>query len=299
MQQVTGARAGLTGGLVVLVLLSAGPSRAVECGDVITTAVRLDRNLICTTDPALTVTGGALNLNGFTVVCNQTSVGVLLDGSGARLRHGAVTGCAVAVWIGGQGQHRVLDVTASASSQGVFVESDGNLLTFSHVLRGLEDAAVQVNGSNNRLNFNDVAGSTDQGFEINGNDNRVIGNRIAGIAEGVQLVGEGNFVLRNDIIGATDRGVEVRAGGHRIAGNRIADGAADGIALLSNGSQVVSNTIVGNGDQGLFVSGSGNTLERNRVLLNRVDLTDTNPACDDNHWRANVFETSESDDCVE
>ena len=85
MRQVMGARAGLTGGLAVLLILAAGPSRAVECGDVITTAVRLGSDLICTTDPALTVRGGALNLNGFTVVCNQTRVGVLLDGSGARL----------------------------------------------------------------------------------------------------------------------------------------------------------------------------------------------------------------------
>jgi hypothetical protein len=38
---------------------------------------------------------------------------------------------------------------------------------------------------------------------------------------------------------------------------------------------------------------------RNRALLNRVDLTDTTPACDQNLWRDNTFESSESDDCVD
>jgi parallel beta-helix repeat protein len=233
------------------------------------------------------------------VVCDHTNVGILLDGSGARLQHGAVTGCTLAISIGGLGHHRVRGVTASASNQGVLVESDGNFLLLSRVLRGVEDAAVQVDGADNQLSGNDIAGSTDQGFEINGNRNRVVGNRIASVAEGVQIKGEGNQILRNEMIGTTDRGVEVREGAHRIAGNLIADGTADGIAVLSDGNQVTDNTIVGNGDQGLFVSGSRNTLERNQVLLNRVDLTDTTKNCDANLWRDNTFETSESDGCVD
>ncbi len=299
MSELHWMRAGLTAGLAACLILAAGPSQAVECGDVITTAVRLDRNLICTTDPGLTVAGGTLDLNGFAVICDHTGVGVRLDGSGAWLRHGAVTGCEVAISLGGLGHHRVRDVTASASNQGVLIESDGNFLLLSRVLRGVEDAAVQVDGSNNQLRSNDIAGSTDQGFEINGNHNRVIGNHIASVAEGVQLKGEGNQILRNQMIGTTDRGVEVREGAHRIAGNLIADGTADGIAVLSDGNQVTDNIIVGQGDQGLFVSGSGNILERNQVLRNRVDLTDTTKACDNNLWRDNTFETSESDDCVD
>ena len=293
------------GALSLLLVLAAGPALAVECGDVITGHARLDRDLICTTDPALTVDGGSLDLGRFTVVCDHAppmpSVGVLLEGSGARLRGGAITGCAVAVWVGGAGDHIVRGVTASASNQGVFVESDGNRLLHSHVLRGLDDAAVQVDGSDNRLNFNDVTGSSDQGFEINGNGNRIVGNRIGGVAEGVQLAGDGNHVVLNQIIGTTDRGVEVRAGAHVITFNLIADGAADGIALLDDGdgNRVSRNAIYGHPDQGLFVGTFDNTLERNRVLLNGVDVTDATPGCDDNLWRDNTFETSVSDDCVQ
>jgi hypothetical protein len=262
----------------------------------------LDRDLVCTAEQGgLTVSGSTLDLNGLTVTCDQTSVGILLDGAGAELRNGAVTGCEVAVWLGGEGGHQLREVTASASNQGVFVESDGNLVASNRVLRGQDDAAIQVDGSSNRLRDNEVAGSTDQGFEINGNDNRVVGNRIAGVDEGIQLMGEGNRVRRNQIIGAAERGVEVRAGAHRIVDNLIADGALDGIALLeaANGNRVTGNTILSHGDQGLFVGTLDNRLLRNRVLLNAVDLQDATPGCDGNLWRDNLFETAVSDDCVD
>ena len=289
-----------------LLVPAVGPALAVECGDVITGIELLDRDLICTDNPGLTVDGGTLDLGGFTVVCDHEpdvqGVGVLLAGSGARLGNGAVTGCFLAVHVAGDGDHVVRGVTGSAANQGVFVESDGNRLLDSHILRGLEDAAVQVDGSNNLLRFNNVAGSLDQGFEINGNDNRVIGNRIGGVAEGIQLDGERNRVLRNHIIGTTDRGVDVRGsgGGHLIARNLIADGV-DGIALLDNsqGNQIRRNTIYGHSDQGIFVGTFGNTIERNQVLLNLVDLQDNTLDCDDNLWRDNVFETSVSDDCID
>jgi len=297
------------GAAALFLLLAAAPAQAVECGDVITGSERLDRDLICTTDPALTLDGGLLDLGGFTVVCGHApatpSVGVLLSGSGARLRDGAVTGCVLAVHVAGDGGHTVRRVTASASNQGVFVESDLNRLIDSHILRGLEDAAVQVNGSNNLLRANAVAGSNDQGFEINGNDNRVVGNRIGGLAEGVQLDGERNRVVRNQIIGTTDRGVDVRGlaegtGDQVIAFNLIADGV-DGIALLDNsqGNRIRGNTIYGHSDQGIFVGTLGNTIEGNQVLRNLVDLQDNTANCDDNLWQDNVFETSVSDDCID
>jgi parallel beta-helix repeat protein len=306
-----GLRLGAPAALALLVL-AAGPALAVECGDVITGSARLDRDLICTDDPALTIDGGLLDLGGFSVVCDHPppvppalSIGILLEGQGARLRGGAVTGCALAILVAGDGGHTVRRVTASALNQGVFIESDGNRLFDSHVLRGLEDAAVQVNGSDNLLRGNAIAGSNDEGFEINGNDNRIVGNRIGGVAEGVQLEGERNRVLHNEIVGPTDRGVEVRGlaevtGAHVIAFNLIVDGV-DGIALLenSNGNQIRRNAIYGNSDQGIFVGTLDNTIERNQALLNAVDLQDNTPGCDDNLWRDNTFETSVSDDCIE
>jgi parallel beta-helix repeat protein len=191
-------------------------------------------------------------------------------------------------------------VTASAADRGVFVESDGNRLLDSRILRATGDAAVQVDGSDNLLRGNTVAGAGDQGFEINGSDNRVVANRIGAVAEGVQLVGERNHVLRNQIVGATDRGIDVRGdaptGAHVIIGNLIVDGV-DGIALLgaSSGNLISRNTIYNNSDQGIFVGTLNNTIERNQALLNRVDLQDNTAGCDDNLWLANTFDTSVSD----
>jgi hypothetical protein len=289
---------GMRGALALLLVLAAGPALAVECGNVVTKSARLERNLICTSDPALTVDGGSLDLNGFVVTCDGTIVGVLIEGSGAHLKDGAVTGCELGVWAAGSGDHRIERLTVSASNQGVFFESDGNRLSRSSILRALNDAAVQANGSSNHLRLNSIAGSH-TAFEINGDDNRIIGNRIGAVAEGVQLMGDGNQVARNHIIGTTDRGVEVREGAHLIKDNLIADGTADGIAVFSDGNEVRQNVILGHADQGLFVSGLGNTLENNRVLLNGTDLTDATPNCDDNLWRDNTFESSVSDDCVD
>jgi parallel beta-helix repeat protein len=304
-----------SGALSLLLILAAGPALAVECGEVITGHARLERDLICTSDPALTVDGGTLDLGGFTVVCDHPppppvppamGIGVLLEGSGARLGSGAVSGCFLAVHVAGEGGHAVRNLTASAAGRGVLVESDGNRLLGSHILRALDDAAVQVDGSDNLLRGNEVAGASDQGFEINGSDNRVVDNRIAAVAEGVQLLGERNHVLRNQIVGATDRGIDVRGleeptGAHLIAFNLIVDGV-DGIATLesSNGNRISRNTIYGNSDQGIFVGTMDNTITRNQALLNLTDLQDNTPGCDDNLWRDNTFDTSMSDtDCIE
>jgi parallel beta-helix repeat protein len=314
MKTIIAARARLSSAavaaLALLLAMAAAPALAVECGETVTGRARLDRDLVCTTDPAVTVDGGRLDLNGFTVVCDhapdQPSVGILLEGSGARLRDGAVTGCLVAVHLAGEGGHTVRRLTASATNQGVLIESDGNRLLDSHILRAPEDAAVQVNGSDNLLRGNLVAGGGDQGFEVNGNDNRIVDNRIGAEAEGVQLRGVRNHVLRNQIIGAADRGIDVRGteaptGAHVIIGNLIVDGV-DGIALLesSNGNRISRNAIYGHSDQGIFVGTFDNTIQRNRVLLNRVDLQDNTPGCDDNLWQGNVFETPISDaDCID
>jgi hypothetical protein len=296
------AAAGFSFGAAAVLGLLAGPALAVECGDEITGTARLDRDLICAPgdDPALTINGGTLDLGGFAVVCDQIEVGILLVGRRGRLQGGAVTGCELAIWATDGGDHIIRDVTASASNQGVFLDSDRNRLVNSHILRGLDDAAVQVNGNDNLVQFNAIAGSDDQGFEVNGSDNRIEDNTIGAVGEGIQLTGDGNRVIRNHIVGTAERGVEVRAGGHEIAFNLIADGGTDGIALLgtANSNHVHHNAVYGNAEAGIEVATIDNRIERNRVLLNGTDLLDSTADCD-NLWRDNVFETSMPDDCID
>ena len=74
---------------------------------------RLDDDLICTTEPALTLSGGRLNLRGHSVICDGTIEGVVLDGDGAEIANGAIAGCQFAVVAEGVGNHLITDVTAS------------------------------------------------------------------------------------------------------------------------------------------------------------------------------------------
>ncbi|MCO1337070.1 hypothetical protein MO867_22360 [Microbulbifer sp. OS29] len=63
----------------------------VECGDIITTAVVFDQDLVCGVTLGLTMTGpvGSLDLNGCSVIYNETVVGILLDGTSAQLSGGS------------------------------------------------------------------------------------------------------------------------------------------------------------------------------------------------------------------
>jgi parallel beta-helix repeat protein len=298
------ARTALVGASFAICVVAPEVEASPDCGAVVTGSESLDRDLICTVDPALTIDGGRLNLNDFAVICDGTSTGVVIEGQNARLTFGAVTGCAVAVVVGGIGDHLVHRVVAGGSTQGILVESEHNRIVDNAVLRGAEDAAIQVDGSDNRLYGNAVTGSLDQGFEIRGDRNLITRNRVGGIAEGVELRGARNQLWHNDIVGATDTGIELREGadGNVIGFNRIADGAADGITVRSNDNAIRENAIDGSGDQGFFVfeGASGNTFEDNRVLgSGTTDVVDQNPNCDDNDWRGNTFVTSLSDDCID
>lgn len=287
--------------LAPLVVGSAVPAAALECGETVTGTATLEEDLRCTVSPALTIDGGDLDLDGHSVVCAGTSEGVVLEGRGARLADGAVTGCEIAVVVAGGGGHEVRRVVASGSSQGIRVESSGNRIRDNAVLRGGSDAAVQVDGSANTLVRNHLTGAMDQGFEVRGDRNLFARNRIGGVAEGLELRGSGNVVRHNDIVGATDSGIEVRGDGNDIRFNRIADGAADGIAIRSSDNVVDGNTIYGSGDEGIFVFAGAmrNALRANRVLGSGTDLLDANPDCDDNTWEDNTFETADSDDCID
>ena len=93
-------------------LLLSGPAAAqgIACGDVVSGVVQLEEDLICTTEPALRLDGGRLNLRGNTVICDGTLQGIVLEGDGARLRNGNVAGCLFAVLLEGGGAHVVSNV---------------------------------------------------------------------------------------------------------------------------------------------------------------------------------------------
>jgi parallel beta-helix repeat protein len=275
---------------------------------VLTGVERLEEDLICTTDPALTLRGGRLDLRGQTVVCDGTMEGVVLEGDGAQVLNGAVAGCQFAVSVEGTGNHLVSDVTASVedpvpddeeSAEGLRVSSDGNRLVGNRVLLGGTNA-IRINGAGNHVSGNAVSGSQ-RGIRIDGTENDILENVIAGVAEGIEVRGASNRIRRNQIAGAIDQGIELRGAGNRVVGNLALDAVGDGISIFSSDNLIRGNGAFSNGDDGIIVieTFGNNRIVNNHALGNGTDLTDQNLDCDDNVWANNTFGSAEPDDCID
>jgi parallel beta-helix repeat protein len=293
---------------VAMLLTTAGSVAAVECGEVLIGVEQLDEDLICTTDTALTVNGGRLDLGGHAVICDGAIEGVVLDGDGAQVLNGAVTGCQFAVLVEGAGNHLVTNLTASVQdpvlddeegAEGLRVSSDGNRLVGNRVLLGGTNA-IRINGAGNHVVGNTVSGS-ERGIRIDGMENDVVDNVIAGVGEGIEVRGASNRISRNQIGGAVDQGIELRGTGNRVVSNLAVDAVGDGISIFSNDNLIRGNGVFSNGDDGIIVvrTFGNNRILDNRALGNGTDLTDQNLDCDDNVWANNTFGSADPDDCID
>ena len=258
--------------------------------------------------PPPTLSGGRLDLQGHTVICDGAIEGIVLEDDGAQLLNGAVTGCQFAVLVEGTGNHLVTDVTASVQdpvpddeegAEGLRVSSDGNRLVRNRVLLGGTNA-IRINGAGNHVLRNTVAGSQ-RGIRIDGVENDVVDNVIAGVAEGIEVRGAANQIRGNQIAGAIDQGIELRGAGNRVVANLAVDAVGDGISIFSNDNLVHGNGAFSNCDDGIIVVATfgNNRIVNNRALGNGTDLTDQNLDCDDNVWANNTFESADPDDCID
>lgn len=197
----------------------------VMCGDTIMTSAKLTANLTCTGDTgpaALTVMGpgGKLNLNGFTVDCNNDddavdTNGILLTGSKARAFSGTVTDCTNGVVLNGTGRHHVAGITSEDNS------GDGFLLT--------------MDSDGNNLNGNTAQRNGNAGFQaFRSDDNHFSGN----LADGnntVTLRSRAGFYIFS-------------ASGNQLNGNTSRDNVGRGIFVDRAGPTTIhSNTVVNNG----------------------------------------------------
>jgi parallel beta-helix repeat protein len=272
---------------VTMILTTTGSVAAVECGEVLTGVERLDEDLICTMEPALTLNGGKLDLGGHAVICDGTIEGIVLEGDGAQVRNGAVVGCQFAVLVEGAGNHLVANLTASVQdpvpdddpgAEGLRVSSDGNRLVGNRVLLGGTNAIrIDVMGDGNYVVGNTVGGSQ-RGIRIDGTENNVVDNLIGGVAEGIEVRGASNLIKGNQIAGAIDQGIELRGADNRVFGNLAVDAVGDGISIFSNDNLILGNGVFSNGDDGIIVVATfgNNRILNNRALGNGIDLTDQN-----------------------
>ncbi len=191
----------LAAALLAVVALTPDAS-ALECGDTIYPGekVKLDGHVgPCPAVPGgITVIGPAtLDLNGFTVWCEGSHIGVRLQGERGVVKNGTVEDCPVGVMPDGEGRHRVKHVTVEKSGVAAFlVYSDRNLLERNQSLQSW--VGFRIEGDRNRLRRNRASQAATAGFLIRGYR---------------------NLVARNLSVDSHRHGFEVEPGQHKILRN--------------------------------------------------------------------------------
>ncbi len=179
----------------------------VMCGDIITRPSKLTGNLTCVGDAgpgALIVMGpgGKLNLNGFTVDCNNDADatdtdGIRLTGMKALVHSGTVTDCRNGVVVIGSGKHHIASITSELNSlAGFFIGQniDGNKLNANTAQQNGNDGFlvfVQADDSQFIGNVSDNNGTNGLRFQQSGGGHKVNGNTFSGNSGFV--VGEHGF----------------------------------------------------------------------------------------------------------
>jgi parallel beta-helix repeat protein len=248
---------------------------------------------------------GQLDLNGFTLTCDGTQLGIVLRGRRSGLQNGAVAGCVQAVVLAGRGRHEVVRVTATAIERGFSVESRSNLLV-GNTASSVENDAFRISGASNLLVDNLVSGAGDDGFDVRGRNNTLTRNVVTGAAgEGIDVSASRTVLLGNTVTGVGDDAIQIRVGGNVIVGNVLTRSM---VGLLvqggeqggDEGNEILGNTVLGNRDGGILVSltSKDNRIIGNEVLGNGTDLLNRHMSCTTDLWQANIFVTAEPADCI-
>ncbi|WP_445360154.1 NosD domain-containing protein [Microbulbifer sp. EKSA005] len=163
---------------------------AVDCGDTITSPEVLDQDLVCSTEPALTIMGptGSLDMAEYTLRC---------DGSAVNSSFNSVIQSGI----------------FKNSGTGIFIAGDNNNVSSSSILDNLENG-IQLEGNNNLIVSNEISRSTLNGILIGKADGNTVaqntvsmsgigGANTAGIL--LELLGKsGNVIVGNTVFGNID-----------------------------------------------------------------------------------------------
>jgi parallel beta-helix repeat protein len=283
-------RAGIASAIVLAALALAPPpavARHLDCGDRVTSDVRLDGDLLNCPGNGLTVgaDGITIDLGGHVVDGSGRGFGILNGqwGDGHRdvaIRNGTVRGFRVGVRSGARGT-RVSGLTVTRNAAGgIALRSrdcrvDRNVVTNNAYGHGIFVGGV----SNCRIVGNRVAGQLGAGIEVSRSRghvierNRVWDNRQAGIL----LAGTaGVRVARNTVYGNAGPGLWLFDGttGTDVLANTFAANES-GIAVTLGGAtnRIANNSVSGSRKSGirLVETGAGNTVTGNMVVLSAMD----------------------------
>jgi parallel beta-helix repeat protein len=291
----------------------------------------LDRSLRCDVSPALTVTGGILDLRNHTLICapdekGNIGTGILVMESGATVRNGKIKNCTLGVLVEGDGNHRLEHLTVTSprlddGEYGIQVTSNYNVLDHNIVIH-VPDVGIRLDSgaSYNVVKYNKAIKNGSHGFEVqDGQNNYFLWNEARrNDEEGFRsrernAPADGNLFVRNTAKDNGDDGIRIRANENRVIGNIVkrnglvpcdpspdVDDTNAGIAITNDGSR---NTIVGNKSEGNCVGvgideQEGDVPLENKIVGNLsrkntlVDMADLTEDCDDNKWFRNIFKSS-------
>lgn len=276
------------GGLLTAGLLAAAPGTVlaqVVCGDTITGSRSLDGDLLCATEPALTIgAGGSLNMNGHTVSCDGTNDGIVLSVGGTKLSNGVISNClGAAVTLGGGGGHKLTNLVARSSAQGFAGSSGSNKLTNCSALSNND--GVSLLGDGNKLTRISSNVNSSTGINITGNGNKLTEVNSGDLLYGITIAGDGNKLLKSTSFGANQDGILVAGEGNKLTGN-ASDGNGRGFIVIGGNNKLVKNTALRNATDGFVVGGSSaNALKGNLSNDNAgdgIEVTSTGNAVSKN-----------------
>jgi parallel beta-helix repeat protein len=306
------AATGTLGAALVLAVGADGTTAVVQsasCGDTITQNVKLTSDLHCSTSDGLDIGANhvTVDLGGHTIYGASPYNGVADNGYPyATIKNGSIDGFINAVYLHAAPDSAVTNVVARNDAgvaisvdssafttvskatvvaygyEGVYLQTDGSLLTKSTIAAGSNPAGVGVVvwGSGDRVSSNTISASARAGILVQyGGGNQVTRNRVQGAGnDGIRLYDtQGALLSGNNVTGTSGVGilVENTSDGTTLTKNTVWASTADGIAISSDslGTLITANVSSGNRTSGIDVQNSdpSSKLAKNTADVNAVD----------------------------
>jgi hypothetical protein len=212
-------------------------------------SVTLDSDFGPCSGTALKITGPArLNLNGFTVFGGGND-GIDVQGEGATILNGTVSGAKRGIRVRGDGNHKVLNVTViNCIDRGIKVESDNNWLINNYIENSNKGIRVDQGSEHNNILGNTMVNNNAENCDVQGSSN-VIANNIArgkfklesgecfliGDLESSNVTADNNLLMNNTALNC-------QGGGFVAAGGTLGNFFVNNTARKNSPYDLIDNT---------------------------------------------------------
>ncbi len=292
----TFARLVAAGGLMAAMLPGAVPVAAaqVDCGDVVTTNIKLSGDLGPCPGDGLVVGASDILIDTGGHIITGDDVGL---GGGVRIesphrnvevRHGTITGFNEGVVLAGTSGNHVWRLRLVDNNRGIDLAgfNSGNLIEKNEAIGNAGDGIRIDASSDNTVHKNTIVGNVFGISVSNGADDNVItkndvSDGAPGFSFGISVFSNSdrNVVEKNRVTGMALEGIQVESSsdGTLISKNMSTENGTDGILVEPaggpfeghpQGTVIVKNTADGNGDDGIDVVSPSTTLTKNSARHN-------------------------------